>query len=104
MWTPEEVARMAAEERIAAFKRKYPATAERMEVMKIVHDADTKAKARYLLRLADVRRDFELGLIGPVGQPNKRRRDEWVADAVRQSLLRELNDESPVRREDEDER
>lgn len=96
MWTPEQVARMAAEEQMAAFKRKNPAAAERMEIMQLIREAFRKAHERYVLRYAEIKRDFELGLIGPEGQPNKRRRDEWVAEAVRRSLLRELHAESPI--------
>jgi hypothetical protein len=96
MWTPSQVAKMMADERVAAFRRKYPETAERMEVMRIVYDAMKAAHTRYVELFARMQREFEIGLIGPTGQSHKTNREAWLAAEVKNAYLRELYAESPL--------
>jgi hypothetical protein len=96
MWTAEQVAELAAEERVEAFRRKYPETAERMAVMWIVREAMKKAHDRYVELYARMKRDFEIGLIGYNDTSHKMESTAWLAAEVKRAYLRELYLESPL--------
>jgi hypothetical protein len=103
MWTPEQVARIMDAEKERAYYRKYQKEAPRLEAIRVVHDAMRLADIRYLNRVAEIKRDMEIGIIGPDGQPHKTSREAWLAAEVKYSLLKELNDESPIREDYENE-
>lgn len=91
------------DERAEVFKKKLEQRAVargRIDAMRVIHEAMQVANARYTKMLAHVKRDFELGIIGPDGQPKKFDRRQWIACEVRARLLDELYNESPIR-EDE---
>lgn len=104
MWTGAQVTRIMERERAEVLKKKLEQLAVnrgRVEATRVVHEAMRLANIRYVNRLAEVKRDMELGLIGPEGQPHKQNREAWLAAEVRYSLLKELNDESPIKEEEE---
>jgi hypothetical protein len=104
MWTTEQVTRIMENERAEVFKKKLEQRAQargRSEAVNVIRDAIAAANARYAEVLARVQREFEWGIIGPDGQPKKFDRRQWIAQEVRRRLLDELNDESPIREEEE---
>lgn len=103
VWTPEQVARVMDAEREKLWYQRYHEEKPRLEAIRVVHEAIKQANARYINRLAEVKRDMEIGIIGPTGQPHKQNREAWLAAEVRYSLLKELNDESPMREDYEHE-
>lgn len=93
-WTPEQVFAMMAVERAK--------NQSRMEAIRIVRDAIQMADLWYVNRYAELKREMDIGLIGP--EKNTRHKvnyDVWLAGHVKEVLLRELHDESP--RIDDDE-
>lgn len=96
MWTPEEVARMAAEERVNTLKRTNPALWKRMEATRIVHDAVRLANERYMLLYTQLQRELAIGIIGPAGDAHKTNLTVWLSAEVKHRYLQELYAESPI--------
>jgi hypothetical protein len=103
MWTEDEVARLAAAERVDVLRKNNPTMWKRMEATRIVHEAMRLANERYLVMFAEMQRDLDIGLIGPTGQPHKTNRSAWLAAEVKHRYLRELYLESPIMDEEEHE-
>lgn len=102
MWTSDAVARMMETERDKASRDRAERLRPRIDAIRVVDEAMKKAHLYYVNRYAMVKRDFDMGLIGP-SQHNAARtcNEAWIAAEVRRRLIDELNDESPIRREDE---
>lgn len=99
MWTETKVARLAAEERVNALRRKNPALWKRMEATRIVQDAVRLANERYWLLYTQLQRELNIGLIGPASDAHKTNLDVWLAAETKHRYLRELYDESPIMEE-----
>lgn len=101
VWTPEQVARIAAVEKERAYYLKYQKEAPRLMAISIVREAFIDADRRYRAMYDEVQEELNVGLIGPPGQPHRSDRHVWVAGEVRKRLIAELNDESPISEEEE---
>lgn len=78
MWSPEDVERVIINDAIKSY----------------VEDADKRRRQCYLR----VRRDYDMGLIGPDTVAHSFDHVAWVARETRRQLLAELDEETPVKR------
>lgn len=102
VWTPEEVARVMAAEKEKRFYAKNESMRPRVDAIRVVQEAVRMADLWYVNRYAQMKRDLEIGLIGPKeSHGHKVNFDVWLAAEVRHVLLRELHDESPIREDEE---